>query len=187
MKFKKVYIISLFFSFLFSVNVIFNVDMQEQYITENGIHLAGADTLTASSFGMTLDSLEINSWSPDELTLNDNDYDGIFSISIELENNTVYAYKFLNGIEYELLGELDRLLETGVDDIILDVQCYDKIDESCDIIDNSLIEQMYLSNSKRFIYQKGRYLFNKINYFRWTQAWAYYSLSTYNNFISEKN
>ena len=52
---------------------------------------------------------------------------------------------------------------------------------------NSLIEQMYLSNSKRFIYQKGRYLFNKINYFRWTQAWAYYSLSTYNNFISEKN
>ena len=54
MKFKEIYIIHLFFSFLFSVNVTFNVDMQEQYLTEYGIHLAGADTLTSSSFGMSL-------------------------------------------------------------------------------------------------------------------------------------
>jgi len=56
-----------------------------------------------------------------------------------------------------------------------------------DKIVNSLIENMYLIKNKRFRYQKGKYLSNNINYFRWTQAWAYYSLSLYNNKINEKN
>ena len=46
---------------------------------------------------------------------------------------------------------------------------------------------MYLPNKNRFSYQKRKWFVNKINYMRWTQAWAYYSLSTYNNFINEKN
>jgi len=46
---------------------------------------------------------------------------------------------------------------------------------------------MYLDKKKRFSYQKGKFLRNNINYFRWTQAWAYYSLSFYNNQLNEKN
>ncbi len=143
MKLIKVHIIHLFFSFSFSLTVTFNVDMQEQYITENGIHIAGADTLTASSFGMNLDSLEINPWSPQDITLSDNNFDGVFSTSIQLDSNTVYAYKYINGYDYELLGLPDRILGTGEEDIILDLECYDKIDEDCDVTDNSFVEVIF--------------------------------------------
>ena len=51
----------------------------------------------------------------------------------------------------------------------------------------SLIKEMYLDKKKRFSYQKGKFMRNNINYFRWTQAWAYYSLSLYNNISNEKN
>ena len=56
-----------------------------------------------------------------------------------------------------------------------------------DQIVKSLIKEMYLDKKKRFSYQKGKFLRNNINYFRWTQAWAYYSLSLYNNKSNEKN
>lgn len=46
---------------------------------------------------------------------------------------------------------------------------------------NSLINEMYLTKEERFIYQKRNFFSNKIDYFRWTQAWAYYSLCFYNN------
>ena len=143
MKHIKKYITSLLVSYLFPAIVTFSVDMQEQYVSQNGIYLAGADTLTVSSFGMTLDSLDINPWSPEEIIMDDDDFDGIFSASINLENNTVYKYKFLNGFEYELSNQEDRILEVGTEDMILDLKCYDKIDDSCEIIDNSLVEVIF--------------------------------------------
>ena len=47
----KNYIFITFFSFAFSVSVTFNVDMQEQFVFENGVHLAGSDALTETFFG----------------------------------------------------------------------------------------------------------------------------------------
>jgi hypothetical protein len=38
---------------------------------------------------------------------------------------------------------------------------------------------LYLSAERRFVYQKGRWITNRINYLRWTQAWAFYALSMY--------
>lgn len=38
---------------------------------------------------------------------------------------------------------------------------------------------LYLRDKKRFAYQKGRWFTNRINYLRWTQAWAFYALSVY--------
>lgn len=38
---------------------------------------------------------------------------------------------------------------------------------------------LYLVNKNRFVYQRGRWLTNRVNYFRWTQAWAFYALSFY--------
>ena len=54
----------------------------------------------------------------------------------------------------------------------------------CENVLNKAIELMYLPNEKRFSYQKHKFFVNKINYMRWTQAWAYYSLAYYNNFKS---
>lgn len=38
---------------------------------------------------------------------------------------------------------------------------------------------LYLPEQERFVYQKQRWFTNKINYMRWTQAWAFYALSFY--------
>ena len=138
----KNYIFITFFSFAFSVSVTFNVDMQEQFVFENGVHLAGSDALTETFFG-TVDGVEISPWTPEEAPMFDDDYDGIYSITVELIQNTSYIYKFVNGYEYELQGGTDRVLETGVDDIILDVACYNKEDDTCEEIDNSLVEIIF--------------------------------------------
>ncbi len=47
------------------------------------------------------------------------------------------------------------------------------------------IETMYLPKEHRFIYQKHRWLRNKIDYVRWTQAWSYYGLAFFNRYIAE--
>jgi polysaccharide biosynthesis protein VpsJ len=46
------------------------------------------------------------------------------------------------------------------------------------VLDRAL-KTLYLPDKKRFVYQKGRWLTNRINYLRWTQAWAFYALSFY--------
>lgn len=46
-------------------------------------------------------------------------------------------------------------------------------------------DKLYMPSRRRFIYQKNRWMTNRINYLRWTQAWAFYALSVYeaaNNF-----
>lgn len=44
------------------------------------------------------------------------------------------------------------------------------------------IDNLYSEVNERFIYQKYKWFTNKINYLRWTQAWAYYSFAYYNDF-----
>ena len=137
---KKI-LFSLFLSFALPLSVTFQVDMQEQFVSGNGVHLAGADTLAQVSFGTYQDST-VAPWTPDQLMMEDIDFDGVYSITMELEENTVYAYKFLNGFEYELANLDDRILQTGADDIILDIACYDK-NEACEEIDNSLVQVVF--------------------------------------------
>ncbi len=55
----------------------------------------------------------------------------------------------------------------------------------CDKVVTRAIELMYLPDKGQFIYQKTRWLTNRINYTRWTQAWAYYSLAFYNRYRAE--
>ena len=137
---KKI-LFSLFLSFALPLSVTFQVDMQEQFVSGNGVHLAGADTLAQVSFGTYQDSL-VAPWTPNQLVMEDVDFDGVYSITLELEENTVYAYKFLNGFEYELANLDDRILHTGTEDITLDVACYDK-DDACEEIDNSLVQVVF--------------------------------------------
>ena len=94
---KTIFILLL--SFALPLSVTFQVDMQEQFVSDSGIHLAGADTLTLSTFGTYQDSV-IAPWTPEQLTMEDIDFDGVYSITLELEENTVYAYKFINGLGF---------------------------------------------------------------------------------------
>ncbi len=49
------------------------------------------------------------------------------------------------------------------------------------------VELMYMPRQHRFIYQRHRWYSNKIDYIRWTQAWAYYGLAFFNRHIAEYN
>ena len=137
---KSIYII--FCSFVFTASVTFYVDMQEQYVSENGIFLAGSDTETELFFG-DVGGIEISPWTPDEIQMIDDDFDGVYSITVELQNNTSFIYKFVNGDLYEFEGGENRVLITGEQDMLLDVACYNKLDEICEDSDNSLVEVVF--------------------------------------------
>jgi hypothetical protein len=42
-----------------------------------------------------------------------------------------------------------------------------------------MIREMYIPREGRFAYQQGRWLTNRIDYLRWTQAWAFYALALF--------
>jgi len=137
------YFIVIFFSFIFTTTITFHVDMQEEFVSENGIHLAGSDAETETFFGNITDQI-IPPWTPESIIMLDTDFDGVYSISIEVEDNTSYIYKFVNGLFYELEGDDNRAIDVLEDDIILDVSCFNKLDEPCLEIDNSLVEVVFI-------------------------------------------
>lgn len=55
----------------------------------------------------------------------------------------------------------------------------------CDKVVKRAIELMHVPDTGLFIYQKTRRFTNRINYTRWTQAWAYSALALYNRHQSE--
>ena len=65
----------------YDIVVTFNVDMSNESISNNGVHLAGS----------------FNGWSTDSTEMFDLDGDSIYSTSILLNQNTYYEYKFING------------------------------------------------------------------------------------------
>ena len=77
------YILLVFCSFVYSVAVTFNVDMQEQYLNGGSVYLAGADSLTLSSFG-SIDTMQVDPWDPSGVIMQDDDLDGVFSVTVEL-------------------------------------------------------------------------------------------------------
>ena len=65
----------------YDITVTFNVDMKDQILSTDGVHLAGT----------------FNGWSTDSTEMFDLDGDGIFTVSITLNQNASYTYKYING------------------------------------------------------------------------------------------
>jgi len=97
-------------SYLYPVSVTFNVNMQDQYLNGGNVYLAGADTLSLNSFGL-FENEEIEAWDPNGIMMQDSDFDGVFSATLELDSNTTYFYKYLNGPEFELANISNRFFE----------------------------------------------------------------------------
>lgn len=49
------------------------------------------------------------------------------------------------------------------------------------------LKEMYLPEKGYFCYQKTKWMTNKINYTRWTQAWCYFSFAFYNRILTGKS
>ena len=68
-------------SYAQQVNVRFNVDMTYQSVSEIGVHLAGS----------------FQGWDPSSIQLFDQDGDNIYSVTLLMDINSSYEYKFING------------------------------------------------------------------------------------------
>ena len=65
----------------YTVSVEFNVDMNNEVVSSQGVHIAGTFT----------------SWSTDSIEMFDLDGDGIYTVSVDLNQGWYYEYKYLNG------------------------------------------------------------------------------------------
>lgn len=70
------------------VQVTFQVDMNKQTVSSNGVHVAGSFQAAA---GHTSD------WDPAGTELTDGDGDGVYTVTVNLPADSTYQYKFVNG------------------------------------------------------------------------------------------
>ena len=135
----------LFFFFTLSIqaqmtDVTFLVDMNTQAISPNGVHLAGS----------------FQGWDPSASMMSDNDMDGIYEITLTLELDSTYEYKFINGNEWgndESLFGVDcgtpvdgnRIFTTSLDSVMtLDAVCFGSCDP-CPVVAQTLTFKVEMS------------------------------------------
>ena len=111
-------------------DVTFKLDLRYQFVSENGVHLAG-------NFGDYNDDTMIDNnypqWDPAGIEMYDEDGDGIYEVTLTLEAAT-YRYKYINGDnldDAEVLqnsecsfgenGEREVVIQT---DLVLDPVCF---------------------------------------------------------------
>ncbi len=84
----------------YTVSVEFNVDMNNEVVSSSGVHIAGAFT----------------SWSTDSIEMLDLNGDGIYTVSVDLNQGWYYEYKYLNGDNvgsYEFLASWESCNNSG--------------------------------------------------------------------------
>ena len=117
----------LLFSVLFSsvgfaqIEVTFRVDMQYQTVSSNGVHVAGS----------------MQGWNPSSTALSDNDGDNIWEVTLTINENSSYEYKFINGNSWGSdesvwgdcgAGNGNRFLATSNQNIILPAYVFNSCD-----------------------------------------------------------
>lgn len=93
-------------------NVTFQVDMTNEMVAAEGVHIAG----------------NFQGWDPAATALTDDDMDGVYEVTIELPSDSTYEFKFINGASWdfvedvpptcqvEVAGNDNRFIHVGADD-----------------------------------------------------------------------
>ncbi|MDA0912801.1 MAG: T9SS type A sorting domain-containing protein [Bacteroidetes bacterium] len=94
------------------VSVTFQVDMTNETVSGDGVHLAGS----------------FQGWDPAATMLSDDDMDGIYEVTLDLPGESTYEFKFINGAAWdfvedvpptcqvEVSGNDNRFITLGADD-----------------------------------------------------------------------
>ena len=131
-------------SFLISqdyVLVTFQVDMSNEIVSENGVHLMGSDE-TYTQFGFSADTEDsLPAWQPDVIELFDEDNDNIFQVTIGLLPNTNYLYKFINGNTFADSEASNRSYSSGDLDATIEASCYDS-PNPCEFFDGTQLSSL---------------------------------------------
>ncbi|MEC9376953.1 MAG: hypothetical protein VYC00_02490, partial [Candidatus Neomarinimicrobiota bacterium] len=124
-----------------TVHITFSVDMQNEEVSEEGVHIAGSNNNDWADFGVDPETGEtLPAWDPGGIEMHDDDGDGVFDVTLELEQFTGYEYKFVNGDEWgeEEFGGVNRSFYTQDWDEILPVVCYGSWDP-CENVNIELV------------------------------------------------
>ncbi len=118
------------FTFIISQDYIlvnFYVDMSNEIISDNGVHLMGSDE-TYTQFGIDPETESVlSAWDPASIELLDDNNDNIFEVTLGLLPNTNYLYKFINGNTFGEGESSNREYSSTQQDESLEIVCYDSI------------------------------------------------------------
>ncbi len=113
------FFISSFSTYAQNIEVTFQVDMNNETVSSNGVHIAG-NFQSVAGLGAN--------WTPSSTPLSDADGDDIYSITVEVPAGT-YEYKFINGNawgmdenppgECSVGGSNNRVITVGSVDLVL--------------------------------------------------------------------
>jgi len=97
------------------ISVTFNVDMNNETVDANGVHLAGA----------------LQGWDPAATELLDTDGDGVYSITVDtLTAGATYEYKYVNGNAWgtdEFQGQPNRSITIPDTNTVLPAYCFNSL------------------------------------------------------------
>jgi len=97
-------------------NVTFQVDLNQETVSTNGVHIAGS----------------FQGWDPAATPMSDGDGDGVYEVTVLLPANVQYEYKFINGNDWGMDESVptdcaqngNRYVDLGTADITLDAVCF---------------------------------------------------------------
>lgn len=72
------------------VSVTFQVDMNNESISADGIHIAGS----------------FQGWDPSLTIMSDDDMDGVYELTIDLPADSTYEFKFINGMTWDFVEDV---------------------------------------------------------------------------------
>ena len=109
------------------VDVTFIVDMNEQTVATEGVHVMGS----------------FNGNDPNATAMTDANSDGVYEATVSLEENLTYEYRFVNGNEVgdaetvpaECAQNSNRFVEVGTVDLVLDTVCFGSCDQCVGLYD----------------------------------------------------
>jgi hypothetical protein len=117
-------------------SVTFRVNMKEETVSANGVHIAG----------------NFQNWDPAATPMTDGDGDGIYEVTVDLNGNNTYQYKFINGnawgddesVPAECALNNNRFLDIGTTPVMTEAFCFGSCDpcvvSTIDLaLDNSLV------------------------------------------------
>ena len=124
--------------------IIFQVDMSNEIVSEDGVHIMGSDD-SFLEFGVNLDTQEpFPAWNPSSISLTDNDGDNIFEATLYLLPNTSYLYKFVNGDSFGDDEDSNRVYESSDLTEILEPVCFNSPDP-CSSFDGTQLSSITFS------------------------------------------
>jgi hypothetical protein len=121
-----------------NINVTFQVNMQDQTVSADGVHVAG----------------NFNDWNTTANPMTDTNADGIYEATISVAPGTALQYKFLNGnawgadesVPAECATDLNRTYQLGSENVVIPPVCFGSCSNCIPIVEPEFVTVTFLLN-----------------------------------------